>query len=514
MGRKELLYLLLGTINIIGMVFLIIILDSSMTLLVAAAGVFLEMFTTYRVIKIQDSKITKPLNLLDTGIEKYLETGELNIDSDKFPKEYLKVTEQIQRLAQALENFREQDEKIKAGSSTEITTLQRELEVQKQATFTVLREIQEEKEFSQKQAKELEKFQLAVKEASDHIVITDAEGYVLYTNPSGKIITGYTEDEIVHTKAGKVWGDLMDKAYYSEMWKTIKEEKKVFKSEITNKRRDGSTYIAEISISPVLDENKDVLFFVSIQRDITKAKEVDRMKTEFISLASHQLRAPLAAIRWGLESLLDGIAGTLTENQKLYTKDAYDSTTRMVDLVGGLLNVSRIESGRLVVEPVMTDVKALVESVIKEVTVLAKEKNHNISFRAQEGIPQIKLDPKLIRNVYLNFLTNAIKYTPSNGIIEVEIMTDQGNLVSRVKDNGLGIPKKDQEKIFNKFFRADNVRRVDTDGTGLGLYLVKAIIENSEGHVWFESEENKGTTFFFTLPLSGMIHKEGQVSLE
>lgn len=514
MGRKELLYLLLGTINIVSMVFLILLLDSELTLLIAAAGIFLEMFITYRIIKVQNSKVSKPLNLLTTALENYLNVGELNLDPTKYPKEYSKLNAQIQRLVLALENFKEQNESIKTGNSSEISSLNRELEIQKQATLTVLKEIQEEKEFSQKQAKELEKFQLAVKEASDHIVITDAEGYVLYTNPSGKTMTGYTEDEILHTKAGKIWGDLMDKAYYENMWQTIKTEKKIFESEITNKRRDGTTYIAEISISPVLDENKEVLFFVSIQRDITKAKEVDRMKTEFISLASHQLRAPLAAIRWGLESLLDGVAGNLTDNQKLYTKDAYESTTRMVDLVGGLLNVSRIESGRLIVEPILTDVKSLVESVIKEVTVLATEKNHTINLRAQEDIPQIMLDPKLIRNVYLNFLTNAIKYTPNNGVIDVEIMADQGNLISRVKDNGLGIPKKDQDRIFNKFFRADNIRKVDTDGTGLGLYLVKAIIENSQGHVWFESEENKGTTFFFTIPLKGMEQKDGQVSLE
>ena len=514
MGRKELLYLLFGTINIICMVYLVSVLDPGLTLVIAATGVFLEMFTTYRLIKILDSKINKPLNLLDKSIDEYFTSGNFNITDAKYPKEYAKTLEQVQRLVQALENFKEQGESLRSADDAQIEALQRELEVQRQATVTVLKEIQEEKEFSQKQAKELEKFQLAVKEASDHIIITDAEGYVLYTNPSGRTATGYTEDEILHTKAGKIWGNLMSSEYYAQMWKTIKIDKKLFESEITNKKRDGTTYIAEISISPVLDEKNEVLFFVSIQRDITKAKEVDRMKTEFISLASHQLRAPLAAIRWGLESLLDGTTGQLTDTQKLYTKDAYESTTRMVDLVGGLLNVSRIESGRLVVEPVLTNVQALVDGVIKEVTVLAKEKNHTINFRAQDNIPQIMLDPKLIRNVYLNFLTNAIKYTPNNGIVDVEIMVDQGNLVSRIKDNGYGIPKKDQDKIFNKFFRADNIRKVDTDGSGLGLYLVKAIIENSDGHVWFESEENKGTTFFFTLPLAGMAQKEGQVSLE
>ena len=364
--------------------------------------------------------------------------------------------------------------------------------------------------------KELEKFKLAVDNTTDNVIITDPEGIVIYANRSVEKITGYRPEEAIGKKSGALWKSPMPVEYYQKMWDTIKKQKKTFTSEIQNKRKNGEVYTALISIYPILDKNGEIEFFVSVERDITKEKEVDKAKTEFVSLASHQLRTPLTAINWYIEMLQSKDVGVLNDKQNEYFSEIYKGSRRMVELLSDLLNVSRLETGRLKIEPISTDLKVFIQEVCKELQPLVLEIGCHLSLKLPEELPKVNVDQVLLRQVISNLLTNAIQYSGAKkaGQVIVSLDVSPKEYIISVKDNGIGIPKEVQSRIFEKFFRADNAHEIMADGNGLGLYLVKQIIDAFGGSIRFDSEAGRGAVFYVTIPLEGMKSKEGQKGLE
>ncbi len=269
----------------------------------------------------------------------------------------------------------------------------------------------------------------------------------------------------------------------------------------------------EIVVSPVKDSEGEIVGGSIIMHDITYIKEIDKMKTEFVSVASHQLRTPLTAIKLFTEMLIGQDVGKLNKEQKEYLDNVYNSTERMVRLVNDLLNVTRIESGRLRVSPQDVDFSEFIRDVITEAKPTAKMKNTIIKFK-KANLPKIPLDQNLFRQVIQNMISNAIRYSlDDKGLVLIETKRDKEDFIISVRDNGIGIPKDMQKRIFQKFFRADNAIKAVTEGTGLGLYVSRMIVENSGGKIWFESLENKGTTFYVKMPLSGMKAIEGERGL-
>jgi signal transduction histidine kinase len=243
-------------------------------------------------------------------------------------------------------------------------------------------------------------------------------------------------------------------------------------------------------------------------------KSLDVAKDEFVSIASHQLRTPLTALKGYTGMLLDGDPGPINDKQREYLGEIKSANDRMIALITALLNVSRVDLGVFIVAPEPTDIVAAAQSVLKELASASDAKKMHMITDFEKDLPPLNADPKIVRMIFQNLLSNAVKYTPPEGTVTLAIKKDSSNMLISVADTGYGVPEDVQQKIFTKMFRADNARTKDPNGTGLGLYIIKATIEQTGGKIWFESKENKGSTFSVSLPLAGMQKKEGSKRLE
>ncbi len=347
-----------------------------------------------------------------------------------------------------------------------------------------------------KNIKKILGFKKAVLNSTEHIMITNPEGIILFANHAAEKMTGFNKKEIIGKKAGTkdLWGGQMDEAFYKKMWQKIKIEKKVFHGIIKNKKKNGKYYFAQTSVAPVLDKNGNIQYFVGNEHDITKELEIDRIKTEFISLASHQLKTPLTRIKIVIEELLKN-KGNLDKEQKKYLRIIKESSADMFELIDMLINISKLESGKIVLSKEQINLKNLINEVVETL----KEENHKIFKKYSLKNTNIIGDNKFLKELYKNLLTNAIKYTPKKGKITILIKESKGTILSEIKDTGIGIPEKDKKRIFEKFFRASNSSEGEKTGNGLGLYLVKQIVEAAGGKIWFKSKLNQGTSFYFTI---------------
>lgn len=229
-------------------------------------------------------------------------------------------------------------------------------------------------------------------------------------------------------------------------------------------------------------------------------RELDRQKDELLGIVSHQLATPVSSMRWNLEMMLDGDLGKFKKEQEESLKSLQSIATDLSDLVSMILDVSRIQLGRIRVDKQELDLSSFFKEIMEVIEPKAKEKKVQFTKLLPKKYPKAELDKRYTRMTIENLLTNAIKYTPEKGKVQLKVELHENTLYCEVKDSGVGIPKQDQGKIFGKLFRASNVRNT-VDGNGFGLYVAKGAIEAQGGKIWFESEEGKGTTFFIELPI-------------
>ncbi len=230
-------------------------------------------------------------------------------------------------------------------------------------------------------------------------------------------------------------------------------------------------------------------------------KELDRQKDELLSIVSHQLATPVTSIKWYLEMMLDGDLGKLSKEQEESVKGMQHISADLSDLVSMILDVSRIQLGRMKIEKQKLSLQDFFKEILEVIEPKAKEKKINLVKDMPAQLPDAMLDKRYTRMTVENLLTNAVKYTPAEGKVTLDLKIKDNVLHCKVSDTGVGIPKADQDKIFGKMFRASNVRN-SIDGNGFGLYVAKGAIESQGGKIWFESTEGKGTTFFIELPLA------------
>lgn len=266
--------------------------------------------------------------------------------------------------------------------------------------------------------------------------------------------------------------------------------------------------------------------------DVSKHKELSRAKTDFVSLAAHQLRTPLSIVKWYSDYLLSGDAGKFNTEQSKYIQEIFHSNQRLIDLVNSLLDASRIDVGTFIIEPKPTDIIERAETALSKFYPLLEKKNIKLE-KQYDKFSKMNLDPRLTQIVFENIIANAAEYTPIGGRIRLIVKKTDKDVFIKVSDTGYGIPREEQPKIFTKLFRGDKAKKLEADGSGLGLYIVKAIVEKSGGKIWFESpsldllleekqtaddlpldKKNMGTTFFVTIPLKGMRPKAGTKKLE
>lgn len=352
-------------------------------------------------------------------------------------------------------------------------------------------------------AEERAKTEAVFTSIGDGAIATDEFGKITRVNPAALKILGYKESEVLGEwfpnviKTVDIDGapiSLIDRPITRAFLtgQTVSE-----KAYFRNKK--GIRVPIAVTVSPIIYKNRPI-GAIEVFRDISVEYEIDRMKSEFISLASHQLRTPLSAIKTYTHMLMDGYMGEINEEQRRSLSTIVGASNRMNELISTLLNITRIESGSISVQPKVLSLRKLADEALKELEHTATSREITLKQMAGKASYNVKTDALIAKEIISNLASNAIKYTPDGGSVTIKLTNRTNSVVVSVNDTGLGIPKSAHDQIFTKFFRAPNVVKLETSGTGLGLYLVKGLADRLGGKVWFESVENKGSTFFLSLP--------------
>jgi len=351
--------------------------------------------------------------------------------------------------------------------------------------------------------------------AGDAIVSTDAEDRILSWNRAAEVIFGYSREEVI----GKSLAILTLQNHPTELLdiRTKVELTGPMRNlEVRRKRKDGSIFNVSLAVSATRDTDGKTVGFLYIAKDITEAKryekrlrQLDHMKSDFVSNVSHELRTPLTAIKGSVDNMLDGITGALNEKQSRYLVRIKNNADRLGRLINELLDLSRIESGKIDLVPATLPVVSLAKEVAEILRPVAAEKLISLEVSHNGDEVYAWADRDKITQVLVNIVGNAVKFTPANGKVTITVdQAEQKSVTVSVRDTGPGIPEDEADKIFDKFYQVARVNKEKTRGAGLGLAISKALVEMHGGQLWIESKPENGSIFSFSIPARKPLDSE------
>lgn len=360
------------------------------------------------------------------------------------------------------------------------------------ATLNILEDIDEAR---QAQEMEKNKVQGVIRSLTDGLILLDRENAIDLFNPQAEKMINERKENVVGKKL-----DQLDSVFFKKISEIFHAKKGILNKEEIVLGDIVQGKVIEISSAQVLGALGEDMGQILVLHDVTREKAVERTKSEFVSIAAHQLRTPLSAIKWSLRLILDKDLGTISSEQEEILEKGYESNERMIRLVNDLLNLARIEEGRFIYKVSSISLVELTEQLIGTSQPLMDKKKMKFAFNKPSFPCFINVDREKIALVIQNLIENAINYSPIGSLVTISIGCDKMGITFSIKDQGIGIPKNQQARIFTKFYRGNNALRMETEGSGLGLFICKNIIEAHGGRIWFESEEGKGASFYFMLP--------------
>jgi PAS domain S-box-containing protein len=336
-----------------------------------------------------------------------------------------------------------------------------------------------------------------IRSVAEGLLVVDAQGKVVMMNPAAERLLGVS-------KKDKIGKSVDDSLKDEQLVSLVKDSKGKEGKEIELFSQNNETSKTIRASSAVIEnENGQTVGMVSVLSDITKQKEIDRLKASFVANVTHELRTPLVSIDKAITFLLGNTAGELSENQQQFLSIASRNCKRLSLLINDLLDLSKLEAGKMKITLTDCSIDKTISEAIEGLKAWANTTSVALVQKVQENLPQAKIDPDKIIQVLNNLIGNAIKFTPNNGTITVEAkMHNDKQLVVSVQDTGIGIAKDELVKVFDKFYQTGERVATDVSGTGIGLSIAKEIVELHSGKIWVESPDGKGAKFNFILPLS------------
>ncbi len=337
----------------------------------------------------------------------------------------------------------------------------------------------------------------------DAVMVTDTNGTIEYVNPGWERLSGYSRDEALGKRPNILKSGQHDEEFYSQMWETIRAGK-TWRGDVVNCHQDGTLYDAALTITPVCNDAEEIISFVGVLHDISALKELDRLKSQFVSDVSHELRTPLTNIRLYLDLLQTRIDDP--HKVREYLETLQRESERLANLIDDLLSLSRLDADAVPFVPVALDINEILTSLVRDRQNLAAKRGLDLRIETITKIPQVTGDARLLTQVFTNLLTNAMNYTPDGGTITLRARKRRQSgddwVVAEVDDNGLGISPEEQKMIFRRFFRGSASKTTGAPGTGLGLSICMEILERHGGRITVESEgvPGKGSCFYIWLP--------------